>query len=260
MTDTPKRELSLAEMAQRQSASQIARQHATGPKTEAGKAASSRNAWKTGQYSAIQRQSFGLGASSMAKLFGKPCVTTCPYHPDNGERTVAPCSLVMDGITRAGGSCLDKTVYVTALTSLMDVMQSGDMDGMHGVLATEMASTLQLMHHIREEITRCGIMIEIPVVSKDGEVKINPNTDRPYIADVKPNPVLAHLIKLTETVGINFAELLATPRARERVREEDNAETGLQMLIGAIAQRAGVAPPKRSRTIEHQAGDGEVMG
>ena len=53
------------------------------------------------------------------QLFGKPCVTTCPFHPDNPERKEKPCGLVLDGLTHAGGSCLDKTVYVHALESLM---------------------------------------------------------------------------------------------------------------------------------------------
>ena len=146
------RELSEAELVQRRNASQIAREHCTGPLTEAGKAASSRNGWKHGRYSAINRAQFGLGASSVAKLFGKPCVTTCPYHPDNAERTESPCTLVLDGMTHTGGSCLDKTVFVYALQSLMDAMQDGDMDGMHGLLATEMASNLQVLQHIRSEV------------------------------------------------------------------------------------------------------------
>src|SRR5678815_1606287 len=91
-------------------ATEASRELSTGPKTEEGKAAVSRNGWKHGRYSAINRAHFGVGATSMAKLFGKPCRTTCPYHPENPERTEMPCSLVLDGLTHAGGSCLDKTV------------------------------------------------------------------------------------------------------------------------------------------------------
>ena len=247
------RELSPAEIEQRRNASLASREHSTGPRTEDGKASSSRNAWKHGRYSAINRQSFGLGAAAVAKLFGKPCVTTCPYHPDNPERVEAPCSLVMDGLTHAGGSCLDKTVYVNALQSLMQAMTDGDMEGMHGVLATEMASSLQMLHHFRSEIGERGVMVEIPLVTKDGVVVLDPETGKPFAADHKLNPVIPHMIRFTESLGINFAELMATPRAREKMREADD-ETGLmQSLIGAIAQRAPRQPKQIGRTIDADA-------
>lgn len=220
---------------------------ATGPRTEEGKAAVSRNGWKHGAYSAINRMQFGLGATHIAKLFGKPCVTTCPYHPDNPERQEKPCSLVLDGLTHAGGSCLDKTIYVNALTSLMQAMREGDMDGMQGELAREMASNLQLLNNIREQIANDGVVIKIPLMDKHGAAVIDPETGKPYIADAKAHPVLAHLIRMTEALGINFAELLATPRAREKLRDEDEAADFGARLIGAIAARAGKRVP---RTIE----------
>lgn len=248
------RELSPAELEQRRNASLVAREHATGPRTEEGKAASSRNAWKHGRYSAINRQSFGLGAGSMAKLFGKPCVTTCPFHPDNPDRMEAPCSLVLDGLTHAGGSCLDKTVYVNALQSLMQAMTDNDMDGMHGVLATEMASSLQMLHHFRQEIGEKGVMVAIPMVNKDGAAALDPNTGEMLVSDYKLNPIIPHLIRFTESLGINFAELMATPRAREKMRENEDEAGLMQSLIGAIAQRA---PRKIGRTIDQPAEDGE---
>lgn len=219
---------------------------ATGPITDEGKAASSRNAWKHGRYSAINRAQFASGATSIAKMFGKPCVTTCPFHPDNPDRTEAPCSLVLDGLTRAGGSCLDKTVYVHALDSLMSAFTDGDMDGMHGLLATEMAGNFQLLRQIREEIAERGLLIEIPMITRDGDV-VRDQDGKPMVADMKPNPILAHLIKLNESLGINLAELMATPRAREKLKDDDEAAGGLQSLLGAIfnrAQRKLPAPAK----------------
>lgn len=210
---------------------------ATGPITEAGKAAVSRNGWVHGRYSAVNRAQFGLGATSMAKMFGKPCVTTCPYHPDNAERTEAPCSLVIDGLTHAGGSCLDKTVYVHALDSLMRAFDEGDMDGMHGLLATEMAGNMQVLRQIREEIAERGLLIEIPAITKDGVLVLDQDGKR-VVGDLKPNPMLAHLIKFNESLGINFAELMATPRAREKLKDDDDAAGGLQTLLGAIFNRA----------------------
>jgi len=226
----------------------------TGPITEDGKAVSSRNAWKHGRYSAINRAQFGIGAASVSRMFGKPCQTTCPFHPDNPDRTEAPCSLVLDGLTHAGGSCLDKTVYVHALQGLMEAMQNGEMDGVHGLLATEMASTLQLMQKIREEISERGVVVEVPVVTKDGKVVIDESTGRPYASEVKANPVLAHLISLMDRMGINFGELMATPKARERLREDDDAADSFQRVMGAIFSRASNRLPAK-RVIENGSDD-----
>lgn len=227
----------------------------TGPRTDEGKAAVSRNAWKHGRFSAINRQSFGLGASSVANLFGKPCVTTCPYHPDNAARVEAPCSLVLDGLTHAGGSCLDKTVYVNALQSLMAAMQDSDMDGMHGLLATELAANLQIVSQIRQEIAEHGITVPVYGRNKEGDVVLHPKTGEPMVFDIRINPALAALAKFTEAHGVNFAELMATPRARERVKDDDNAASGIAAAIGAIMGRAAKKIP--GRVIDAEARDGE---
>jgi len=238
-TDKPRRPytMSPAALEQRRAALPAAAAAATGPITTEGKAASSRNNWKHGRYSAVNRAQFGLGANSMAKMFGKPCVTTCPFHPDNPERTEAPCSLVLDGLTHAGGSCLDKTVYVHALDALMSAFTEGDMDGMHGLLATEMAGNMQLLRQIREDIAERGIMVAVPYVTKDGDV-VYDKEGEPVIAGYKANPALPMLIKFNESLGINFAELMATPKARERMKDDDAAADGLQSLLGAIFNRA----------------------
>lgn len=238
--------MSPAALEQRRANLPAAAAASTGPITDEGKAASSRNAWIHGRYSAINRAQFGQGATSIAKLFGKPCVTTCPFHPDNPDRTENPCSLVLDGLTRAGGSCLDKTVYVHALDSLMRAFTDGDMDGMHGLLAAEMASNMQILQQIRSEIAEKGLMIGVPFVTKEGVV-VSDGNGTPLIAEYKTNPILGHLIKFNESLGINFAELMATPRAREKLKDDDEAADGLQSLLGAIFNRAkNRLPPPRA--------------
>lgn len=235
--------MSEAALAQRRAnapiANEASRECSTGPRTEEGKANTSRNAWKHGRYSAVNRAQFGLGATSMAKMFGKPCLTTCPYHPDNPQREEKPCGLVLDGLTHAGGSCLDKTVYVHALDSLMQAMRDGEMDGMHGVLAKEVASNLQVIDAVRNAISEAGVYIPQFEITKDGEVILDPETGKKLVADLKINPALFALAKLNDSLGINMAELMATPRQRERMAEADDAADGLQRAIGAIFARAG---------------------
>lgn len=250
-TDKRPYTMSPAALEQRRANLPAAAAAATGPVTTEGKAASSRNAWVHGRYSAVNRVQFGQGATAMAKMFGKPCVTTCPFHPDNPERTEAPCSLVLDGLTHAGGSCLDKSVYVHALDSLMRAFTEGDMDGMHGLLATEMASNMQLLRQIRTELDDKGMVLAVPYVTKDGTVVRN-DDGTPVIAEYKTNPILAHLIKFNESLGINFAELMATPRAREKLKDEDDAAGGFQALLGAIYNRAA----NRKRLDPPQGGGG----
>lgn len=265
MTDTPrKRALTQAELDQRRAAAPkglaagALAGKSTGPKTEEGKAATSRNAWKHGRYSAVNRQHFGLGASSVSKLFGKPCVTTCPFHPDNPERQEKPCGLVLDGLTHAGASCLDKTVYVTALQSLMEAMKGDSpdsMDGMHGLLANEMAANLQIVHGIRQAIAEHGVLVPAYERDKDGKLILDPRTGEPMVFGLHLNPALAALAKFTDSHGINFAELMATPRAREKQRAEEDGASTLATAIGAIMGRASKKLPTPGRVI-----DGEVLG
>ncbi len=221
----------------------------TGPTTERGKAAVSRNAWKHGRHSAANLQRFGLGAASMSHIFAKPCTTTCPFHPENAARNEAPCSLVLDGLTRAGASCLDKTVYVGALDALMDAMSSGEMEGMHGVLANELASNLQILDQVRQGISEHGVMVPIYEHNKEGDVILDPDTKKPFVFEIKVNPLLAALVQFTDKLGINFGELLTTPRSRKQADADEQQAGGLQALLGGIFSRASakrLPPPKGS--------------
>jgi hypothetical protein len=230
--------MSEAALAQRRAAAE----RSTGPITPEGKAAVSRNGWKHGRYSAIHRSSFNSGMASMAKTFGRPCLKTCQFHPDNPERQVAPCSLVTEGLTQAGGNCLDKSVYVNAFSAIIESLSTGNNDAMHGILANETAAALQLLHELRSTIFEQGLIQKIPAITREGQiVKDEDGTIMP--AKIIAHPALAHLTNLLSVLGINLPELLATPRAQTQAKRESDNTSMLQTLLGTAAQR--LLPPSR---------------
>lgn len=230
--------LSEAALAQRRSASAAGAAAATGPTTDDGKAVSSRNAWKHGQHSAAYGRHFDHGVHALATMFGKPCQTTCPVHPDNPNRAEAPCSLVTRGLTRAGGDCLDKSVYVDAFDSIIESLSTGDNTGMHGLLASQVAQAVQLLHDLREAIARDGLSLAIPAISKDGEV-IKDENGKPVPSKYVDNPALFHFTRLLDVLGINFPELLATPRAQKQAKVGEEQAGAMQSMLGVVMQRFG---------------------
>lgn len=229
-------------------------QKSTGPRTEEGKAISSRNGWKTGLHSAVAKQAFAQhGVASMARLWGKPCLTTCDLHPDNPNVT-NPCSLVLDGLTRAGGNCLDKTVFVHALSALHDAMERGQLGGVHAMLAAEGGKVMQLLHELMGEITSKGLMVPVPMVTKDGDVVYDRDGNM-VVAEYKANPMIAAYVKLLGDFGISLPEMLATPQSRARAKTgEQNADT-FQTMMARVFQQAGGAPGAARPAIPHRSGD-----
>jgi hypothetical protein len=247
---TEKRNYTMSDkvIAQRRAASEASKALSTGPKSTEGKAASSRNAWKHGNFSAVHQAQFGLGVASMSKMFGTPCRTTCQFHPDNPDRTDHPCKLVLDGLTRAGSNCLDKTVYLHAFDAMITAMSTGEMDGMNGLLAQELAGNLEIMSAMRQAIAEHGVYTAVYKHDSEGEVILDPRTQDPMVFELKINPAVMSLAKFSEVLGLNFAELMATPRAREKLKDAQDGEGVLQAMIGGIMARMGKRPV---RTIEH---------
>lgn len=230
------RELTPAEVAQRRNAAALS----TGPRTDEGKARCSRNAWKHGLTSSIHRGHFDNGMQSLWGAMGKPCKSTCEKYP---------CSLVEDGLTSPGGTCLDKQVYVQAFGAIIDSLQNGDMEGMHGLMASEISAALQMLHDLRTQVADQGMVILVPMVDADGKVVTRENGTE-VIGKAIANPGYAMMIKTLETLGINLPELLATPQSKAKAKVAEEQTDAVQTLMGGIFQRAAAA--KGSRVIPSQ--------
>ena len=232
-----KRQLSEAELAQRRAAAK----KSTGPRTEEGKARSSRNAWKHGVSSAVHKAHFGNGLNALLGTMGKPCQTTCPIHPDNPDLgDQAPCSLVTEGLTRAGGNCMERKVYVDAFAAIMDAIENQAMDGVNAMMASEIASTLHMLHDLKAQVTELGPMIGIPMINDDGEV-ITRKDGSEVMGKYVANPGWPIVLKTLEVLKIDLSELLTTPKSKAQAKVDDEKVDAMQTLLGGIFQRGAAA-------------------
>lgn len=241
-----KRQLSAAELEQRRAASRKGAAAATGPRTPEGKARVSRNGWKHGLTSAVHRQHFGDGMSALLGSLAKPCLSTCPKYP---------CYAVESEITRPGGSCMDKERYVHAFAAIIDAVENQSMGGVNALMATEVASTLQMLHDMKAKCADLGPMIGIQAITAEG-VAVYDRDGKPVMAKWVPNPGWAVVLKTLEVLGISLPEMLATPKAKVMAKVEDEKADAVQLLMGGILQRAAAArlpagSPPPARVIEH---------
>lgn len=251
----PKRELSEAELQQRREAAakggaakktmtdaalQQRREAAalsTGPVTEEGKAASSRNNWRTGEYSAITK--LDTWERMMLSAVGKPCKSTCAKYP---------CSLVDDGATRPGGNCMDKEVFVQAFDSIMATLATGDVQHMHGMLAGTMAQAIDLVQQLRQHIAEDGALILKPFVDKEGNVV---KDEGKMVGTWVLNPVIPQLSKLLDVLGFSLPEMMATPKAIMTQKNKEDETDALADMFSDLANVArGIRESRRGRVIE----------
>ena len=221
MTDKRPYTMTEAAVAQRQAAAQ----HSTGPKTEAGKAAVSRNAWKTSEHSAANKY---WRDQNIFWKSGKPCKSTCAKHPDQNPEH--PCTLVLDELTQAGGDCLDKETYLQTFDNLMDAMSTGQAEHVHGIMSVQLTEALTLLTQLRSCISDEGVMLKEPQVNKDGDFIGNK-----YF----PNPIIEQYSKMLKALGLNLGEALATPKAiRTTEQKQDEADT-FASIFGELSGRIG---------------------
>lgn len=191
------------------------------------------------------------GLRSLLGVVGKPCLTTCPIHPDNPKLGMRACSLVQDGLTSAGGNCLDKQVYVDAFGHIIAAVQNRDFEGVNGLMATEISAAVQMLHDLRRTVADQGIVVAVPATTAEGAI-IKRADGSEVIAKLISNPGYPLMLKTLEVLGISLPELLATPAAANRAKTEDEAAGAMQTLIGGIFQRTGKPALQRGRVIDHE--------
>ncbi len=190
-----------AALAQRQSAAQ----NSTGPKTPEGKAASSMNGWKHGQY-----------AKKRLLSLGKPCKTTCPHYP---------CNLVDDGATLPGQQCLDKEYMLHTINALSKALADGDLSDLKQVVTLQLGGTLQVIDELQASILEYGVYMKSEKIGKDGGI---------IGYEIKPNPSLLPLSNLLKAAGVTLPDFMVTPAAIEKSKsDKEAAETLADIFRGA---------------------------
>lgn len=188
-------------------------QLSTGPVTEEGKNSSSRNSWKHGLYA----------SSFITGFLGRPCKSTC----DKFET----CSLVSDGATAPGDTCLDKQFVAEAFDTIITAVQSGEMEGFQGMAALEMAGGIDILRMMKESIIENGVLIKDKKLDKDGNV---------IGEGFKLNPVLPEYNKMLSSLGFTPGDFNLTPAAIAKVEKgKKDSETveSLADLMGQAAKR-----------------------
>ena len=180
-------------------------QKSTGPKTPEGKKASSKNAWKYGQFA----QGYILNRV-------KPCKSTCPQYP---------CELVKDNSTQPGGECLDKAAVIQFFSAICEAVKNKQYDDFNEVTSLTIANQIHILHTLMEDIQRDGTMLKKEKHDKDGK----------YLGyEVVPHPSMLSLIKLSDSLGLTANELMITPKALSKQADDDEGIKTLADLMSRI--------------------------
>lgn len=191
-------------------------QHSTGPVTEEGKAASSRNAWKHGQ-----------NARRRALLFGKPCKSTCPKFP---------CSLVDEGEVSPGADCLDKEHFIHNLKAFEEAVYDGKLDGLKDLAGATLAGTVSIIQELQYSVLTDGVYMKSEKIDKDGNI---------IGYELKPNPSLLPLGNLLKAAGLTLPDFMLTPREVQKVKDDDeNRKTVADFFRGAAGALAAARDRK----------------
>lgn len=166
-----------------------------------------KNAWKHGQF-----------AQGMLRRLFRPCLSTCSQYP---------CSLVSEGETEPGEMCLDKIDVARNIQAIQKAM-NGDMTDFKDLVTARMASMMDIIAELQEDISRDGTMIKSEKWGKDGQ-KLG--------YEIKQHPSFLALQELGKLMNLSPADHLLT--AKEIARHDTDKKTA--DTLATMMGRAGAA-------------------
>ena len=188
----------------------------TGPKTEEGKASSSRNAWK-----------HGLHSRNRVLGFGKPCRTSCPHYP---------CKLVDDGDTAPGKDCLDKEYLAATMNALSAAFETGDLAQLKDVVTLQLGQSLQVIDELQASILQYGVYMKNEKIDKEGNV---------IGYEIKPNPSLLPLSNLLKAAGVTLGDFMVTPKEVNRDKSDREAAETIADIFRSAGEALSAAKGKK---------------
>lgn len=195
----------------------------TGPITEEGKTASSRNSWKHGKYS----------SSFITGFLGRPCISTCDKFKT--------CSLISDGLTEPGDKCLDKQFVAEAFDYIIAAVQGGEMGDFQSMAALEMAGGIDILRMMKESIIENGILVKDTKIDKEGNV----------IAEgFKLNPVLPEYQKMLTTLGFTPGDFNLTPAAIAKVNKNKADDENTKTLADTLSEIGSSLKKSREKSAQ----------
>lgn len=156
----------------------------------------------------------------------KPCRSTCPNYP---------CELVEDGSTKPGDECLDKAEILSFYKAVHEAIAEKKFDAVNDLAALQIANSMKVLEMLQEDIMRDGSVVKREKYDKNGNL----------IVEYVPHPSLLVLPKLVSDLGLNLPEFLATPRAKEKQKTDEDGVKTLGEMMASAARAASLAEKKK---------------
>lgn len=170
-----------------------------------------KNNWKHGKY-----------AQGFIRTFVRPCKSTCADYP---------CDLIEDGRTKPGQDCLDKEQVIETFGAIMRALSDEDkktrFESLKEVMALQVASAQQVVSNLMEDILRDGTIVRSEKWDKNGK----------HIGyEIVAHPSLQILPKLLDTLGLSLKDLNVTPKAVEKMEDDDKAAETLASMLSRVSR------------------------